>query len=144
MPRFGTRQLDLEGSQTPCAPIPPRARKVFDAAPISVSRANIGWGLSDGNGAPKDVRSRPLVGLAAEQGQYRAQALLGNVLFNGEAVQRQASRGLMWLTLARDNATSAQDKWIIEAHEAASGRATEDERALALTYLERWLKNRRD
>jgi hypothetical protein len=50
----------------------------------------------------------------------------------------------MWLTLASDNAIGAEDKWIVDMHEAASRRATDDERALALVYLERWLKNRRD
>ena len=140
----------LEGiPNTPVRADPDRAREMYSYAASYFGDADAQYRLArlylDGNGAPKDVRQAVRwLALAANKGQYRAQALLGSVLFNGEAVQRQASRGLMWLTLARDNATSAQDKWIIEAHEAASGRATEDERALALTYLERWLKNRRD
>src|SRR3954471_23791080 len=46
------------------------------------------------------------LGLAAQKGQHEAQALLGQMLFNGDRVPRQAARGLMWLTLARDSAGS--------------------------------------
>ncbi len=81
--------------------------------------------------------------LAARKGQYQAQALLGSMLFNGEVVPRQASRGLMWLTLARD-AAPARESWIADLHAAALKRATEDERAIALVYLERWLRVGRD
>ena len=31
--------------------------------------------------------------------------MLGQMLFDGEQLPRQAARGLMWLTLARDSAT---------------------------------------
>ena len=44
------------------------------------------------------------LGLAAQKGQHQAQAMLGQMLFNGDRLPRQAARGLMWLTLARDNA----------------------------------------
>ena len=82
--------------------------------------------------------------LAANKGQARAQAMLGDVLFKGETGgPRQAALGLMWLTLARDNAT-AEDGWVAEMHQAAFNKATDDERQLALVFLERWLKNRRD
>jgi hypothetical protein len=49
----------------------------------------------------------------------------------------------MWLTLAREGAT-AEEKWITELYDAAMRLATEDERALAFVYLERWMKGRRD
>jgi hypothetical protein len=63
------------------------------------------------------------------------------MLFKGEYASRQAARGLMWLTLARD-AAGPDEKWIVELHDAAFRLATEDERALALLYLERFLKGR--
>ena len=65
------------------------------------------------------------------------------MLFNGENVPRQAPRGLMWLTLARD-AAPPQEGWIADLHAAALKQATEDERAVALVYLERWLRVGRD
>jgi uncharacterized protein len=49
----------------------------------------------------------------------------------------------MWLTLARDSAKT-EDTWINELYDAAFKQANTDERALALVYLERWLKTRRD
>jgi len=65
------------------------------------------------------------------------------MLFKGDAVPREAARGLMWLTLARDSAKN-DDTWINELYDAAFKQANTDERALALVYLERWLKTRRD
>jgi hypothetical protein len=81
--------------------------------------------------------------LAANKGQYRAQALLGSILFKGDITPRQAARGLMWLTLARESA-AADDKWIIDTYDAAFKQANDDERQVAILYLERWLKRRRD
>jgi uncharacterized protein len=80
------------------------------------------------------------LGLAANKRQYQAQAMLGHMLFKGENVPRQAALGLMWLTLARESDVP----WITDLYTAAFKQATEDERALALVFLERWLKTRRD
>ena len=44
------------------------------------------------------------LGLAAQKGQHQAQAMLGQMLFNGDRMPPQRARGLMWLTLARDSA----------------------------------------
>jgi TPR repeat protein len=101
----------------------------------------------DGVGVPPDARQAlRWLGLAAAKGQYRAQALLGSILFKGELVSRQGARGLMWLTLARDSSNGADDEWITEMHNAAFKQATDDERAMALVYLESYLKGspRRD
>ena len=48
----------------------------------------------------------------------------------------------MYLTIARD--TAPQDKTVADLQAAAFAQATDDERALALSYLEAWLKGRRD
>ncbi len=65
------------------------------------------------------------------------------MLFKGEIVPRQGARGLMWLMLASDNA-EPEDQWIRDMLKAANEQATDDERQLALVYLEGWLKGRRD
>jgi TPR repeat protein len=128
---------------------PDRAREMYSYAASYFGDADAQYSLArlylDGVGTTKDTRLalRWLV-LAANKGQYRAQAMLGDVLFKGESVARQAARGLMWLTLARDNATGREDKWIAELHEQAFRKATDEERQRALDYLERYLKNRRD
>lgn len=93
----------------------------------------------------KDIRQGlRWLGLAAQKGQYQAQALLGSMLFNGEnGVPRQAGRGLMWLTLARDAAAGKEDSWILKAYEDCFAKATEDERSVAHLQLEKHLKSPR-
>jgi TPR repeat protein len=86
------------------------------------------------------------LGLSAHKGQNQAQALLGTMLFAGDVVPRQAARGLMWLTLAKDNKdlSAADQTWIAKLYESAVGQATDDERALALVLLQRWISTRRE
>jgi len=83
------------------------------------------------------------LGLAAQKGQHQAQALLGQMLFNGDRLPRQAARGLMLLTLARDGAT-ADEAWIKESYNRAFSKASDDERASALQMLEHWVQGKRD
>jgi len=81
--------------------------------------------------------------LAATKGDCRAEAVLGDMLFQGRRVPRQAARGLMWLTLGRDCAGPEQS-WIKPLYDNAFHRANDDERAMALVFLEGWLKGRRN
>jgi len=83
------------------------------------------------------------LGLAAQKGQHEAQALLGQMLFNGDRLPRQVARGLMWLTLARDSATP-DEAWIKESYNRAIAKASEDDRAMALQMLEHWVQGRKD
>jgi exopolysaccharide production negative regulator len=127
---------------------PNRAREMFSYAASYFGNADAQYHLAriylDGHGVEPDARQAARwLALAANKGQYEAQATLGNMLFKGEVVPRQVARGLMWLTLARD-AAKAQDKWITDLYEAAFTQASNDERALALVFLERWLKDRRE
>ncbi len=81
--------------------------------------------------------------LAATKGHCRAEAALGDILFRGQYVPRQAARGLMWLTLSKDCA-GTDETWVKPLYDNAFHRASEDERAMALVFLEDWLKGRRD
>jgi TPR repeat protein len=83
------------------------------------------------------------LGLAAQKGQHQAQAMLGQMLFNGDRLPRQAARGLMWLTLARDSA-APDETWIKESYNRAITKASEDDRAMALQMLEHWVQGRKD
>ncbi|WP_291842218.1 tetratricopeptide repeat protein [Bradyrhizobium sp.] len=83
------------------------------------------------------------LGLAAQKGQHQAQAMLGQMLFNGDRLPRQAARGLMWLTLARDNA-APDETWIRESYNRAIARASDDDRATALQMLEHWVQGRKN
>jgi uncharacterized protein len=83
------------------------------------------------------------LGLAAQKGQHQAQAMLGQMLFNGDRLPRQAARGLMWLTLARDNA-APEEVWIRESYNRAIAKASDDDRAMALQMLEHWVQGRKN
>jgi len=83
------------------------------------------------------------LGLAARKGQHQAQALLGQMLFNGDRMPPQHARGLMWLTLASDNA-AADEAWIKESYNRAFKKASDDDRAMALQMLEHWVQGRRE
>ncbi len=127
---------------------PGRAREMFSYAASYFGDPDAQYNLArlyfDGIGSPKDPRyAARWLGLAANKGQYQAQAMLGQMLFKGEYVPRQAARGLMWLTLARDSSATSE-KWIADMYDAAFKLATDDERQMALVYLERWMKGRRE
>jgi uncharacterized protein len=129
-------------------PDPDRAFDMFSYAASFFGDPDAQYNLArlyfDGTGTTRDRRqAAKWLRLAAYKGQHEAQALLGRMLFKGEDVPRQPAWGLMWLTLARDSAGS-NEIWISDLYDAAFVQATEDERALALTYLERWIKNRRE
>lgn len=98
-----------------------------------------------GTGAQQDPRTAlRWFGLSAQKGQCQAQAMLGAMLFAGDHVPRQAARGLMWLTLAKDSARTTDQAWVEKLYDSAYRQSTEDERAMALVYLKRWLETRRE
>jgi TPR repeat protein len=127
---------------------PGRAREMFAYAASYFGDPDAQYNLArmylDGNAMPRDPRQAARwLDLAAKKGQHHAQALLGHMLFKGGDVPRQAARGLMWLTLARDSAASG-DTWIHELYDSAFKQASDDERQVALLFLERWMKGRRE
>jgi exopolysaccharide production negative regulator len=137
----------LTGIPNSVKPNPLHARDLFAYAASYFGDAEaqyrLGRMLLEGQGGPKDPwQSVRWLKLAADKGYYPAQALLGVTLFKGDGLPRQVPRGLMYLTIARDSAP--QDKTVADLYAAASTQATDDERALALAFLESWLKGRRD
>ena len=127
-----------------------RAREMFSYAASYFGNADAQYDLArlylKGVGSISRDDSRygaRWLGLAAQKGQHQAQALLGQMLFNGDQLPRQAARGLMWLTLARDSATT-EETWIKESYNKAIARASEDDRAMALQMLEHWVQGRKD
>jgi exopolysaccharide production negative regulator len=131
---------------------PVRAREMFNYAASYFHDPDAQYYLArlylDGNGAPHDPRmAARWFMLAAQKGQCRAQAMLGAMLFAGDHVPRQAARGLMWLTLAKDSAKDAaveDQAWINRLYASALQQANEDVRALAGVYLKRWMETRRE
>jgi len=128
---------------------PERAREMFNYAASYFGNADAQYDLarlyfkSTGNSPESFRQGIRWLGLAAQKGQYQAQALLGQMLFNGDQMPPQRARGLMWLTLARDSA-GADEAWIKESYNRAIAKASESDRAMALQMLEHWVKGRRD
>jgi TPR repeat protein len=125
---------------------PDRAREMFDYAATYFGDADAQYELGRLylNGAPSDPhQAARWFLLAATKGHCRAEVALGDMLFQGHAVPRQAARGLMWLTLGKDCAGS-DESWVKPLYDNDFQHASDDDRALALVYLEDWLKGRRD
>ena len=128
---------------------PDRAREMFSYAASYFGNADAQYDLarlylkSAGTSRDDFRYAARWLGLAAQKGQHEAQALLGQMLFNGDQLPRQAARGLMWLTLARDSA-GPDEAWIKESYNKAIARASDDDRAMALEMLEHWVQGRRD
>jgi TPR repeat protein len=127
---------------------PDRAREMYLYAASYFAdpdaQYNLGRLYLDRNAGARDPRqAAKWLGLAARKGQYQAQALLGEMLFKGDDLARQAAAGLFWLTLAKDGAR-ADETWIAEKYSSAFAQATDGERTLAYKYLENWLKGRRE
>lgn len=128
---------------------PARALQMFQFAATNFGDANAQYNLArmhlDGVGVEKDSRQAlRWLYLAAEKDHLQAQALLGQMLFDGQdGVPPQRARALMWLTLAREAAIdSKKDQWIIDLYDKAMSAADDDERQVALVYLEDHLKGR--
>jgi uncharacterized protein len=128
---------------------PDRAREMFSYAASYFGNADAQYDLArlylrNAGASRDDFRyGTRWLGLAAQKGQHQAQALLGQMLFNGDQMPPQRARGLMWLTLARDSA-APEDAWIKDSYNKAIAKASDSDRAMALQMLEHWVQGRRD
>jgi TPR repeat protein len=128
---------------------PDRAREMFSYAASYFGNADAQYDLARlylrNSGASRDDfrYGARWLGLAAQKGQHQAQALLGQMLFNGDQMPPQRARGLMWLTLARDSA-APEEAWIKESYSKAIAKASDNDRAMALQMLEHWVQGRKD
>jgi TPR repeat protein len=139
-------QFYLEGvPNSSVKPDPDRARQLFWYAATYFADPEAQYNLArlylDRDSGARDPRQAVRwLRLAARKGQYKAQALLGALLFEGGDVPRHAALGLFWLTIATDRA-GPNESWISETYSRAFARATENERAMAYRYLEDWLRD---
>lgn len=140
----------LDGS--PSAKIkkdPDRAFELFRYAATYFGAADAQYHLArmylDGVGVKKNMRqSVAWLELAARKGHPQAQALLGRLIFSGEAGgEPQRARGLMYLTLARDAAAGVEsEQWIADLYADALKTASEADRKAAVAMLEGYLRAR--
>lgn len=131
----------LEGiAESPIKASARRAFEMFRYAAVYFANADAQYNLGrmhlDGALGAKDPQSAARwLRLAAEKQHVYAQAVLGQMLFAGNGIPRQAPLGLMWLTEARDNADPAKDQWVIDLYEKAKAASTEAERRIAARFL---------
>ncbi len=124
-----------------------RALEMFQYAAMNFGEPNAQFQLArmylDGVGVKKDSgQAVRWLSNAADKNHMESQALLGHLLFSGQAgLQRQRARGLMLLTMARDAASgSRKDAWVIDYYKAAIEQADENDRQMALKSLDSRLK----
>jgi uncharacterized protein len=128
---------------------PERARQMFTYAAAYFGNADAQYELARlylkaANAMSSDFTNGVRwLGLAAQKGQHQAQAMLGQMLFDGDRLPPQRAGGLMLLTLACENAGS-EESWIKESYSRAMASASESDRATALQMLEHWVKDRRN
>ncbi|MER2265467.1 tetratricopeptide repeat protein [Methylobacterium oxalidis] len=121
---------------------PERAYDMFNYAASYFGDPNAQYNLArlylDGTGVEADARQAARwFNLAAEKGHRPAQALLGDLLVNGlGGVPVQRTRGLMWLSLARQGAEGRKDDWIVALYEKNWAAANESDRALAQSEVQ--------
>lgn len=125
---------------------PDEARNRFFYAATYFGDADAQYHLArmmlEGMGGPRTPQQAiKFLGLSATKGNSAAQATLGRILFEGSLVRRQGALGLMWLTLARDGAPD--EAWIFDLWDSARKQANDDERAMAIKYIEERLNGRR-
>jgi TPR repeat protein len=126
---------------------PERARRMFSHAASYFGDPEAQYQLAmlyvDGAGVTRDAkRAVPWLTLSARKGHYKAQAVLGRILFRGEHGERQPASGLMWLTIACDGPGGGVP-WITELRDNAMKQASQKERDAALVLLERWIERGR-
>jgi TPR repeat protein len=126
-----------------------RAREMYHYAASYYGDPDAQYNLArlylEGKGVVPDARQAARwLNLAAEKGHAPAQALLGHLLIKGEGnIPRQRALGLMWLTLARQSATSAKERWISELYDKGAEVASESDRQRALSYVEQYQRRKR-
>jgi TPR repeat protein len=125
-----------------------RAHEMFHTAASLYGDPNAQYNLArlylEGTGVAADARQAARwLNLSAEKGHPQAQALLGHLLVTGDRIPRQRALGLMWLTIAREGADAAKDRWIYDLYDTAFAGANDRDRQTALANLEQFLKRRR-
>ncbi len=128
---------------------PQRAFQMFRYAAINFGDPDAQYNLArmylDGSAIPRDaIQAARWLKLAAEKNHMEAQAVLGQLLFNGlDEVQRQRGCGLMWLAVASEAAGDAKkNTWIKDLYTSALNSAGPLDRQAAGVFIENYMQKR--
>jgi TPR repeat protein len=125
-----------------------RAQELFHFAASTFGDPNAQYNLAriylDGAGVQRDPRQAAgWLYLAAEKNHTESQALLGNLLFTGQGVQKNRARGLMYLTMAVENAgEDPKNRWVADLREKALKASSDAERQAAGDMLVQYISRR--
>jgi|GEM_PF-176263 len=120
-----------------------QARQVFTHAASYFGDADAQYELGR---MYQDNNSRMAVrwyNLAALKGHVGAQARLGETLFMIGSSDRKKARGLMWLTVAREQASGVDAGWINTMHEQYFAVSSEPVRQKARSLADGWIEQNR-
>jgi len=132
---YFSRIANAHGNVSPSAP---EAQIVANAF-VALGRYYL-TGIPNSKITSDPERAREMFSYAASHfGNADAQYDLAR---HGDCLPPQRARGLMWLTLAYENA-GAEESWIKESYNRAMACASESDRATALQMLRRWLERPR-
>ncbi len=120
-----------------------RARQIFTHAASYFGDADAQFELGR---LYQDNNSRMAIrwyNLAALKGHVGAQARLGETLYSLGTSDKKKARGLMWMTVAREQATGTDAGWIHSLHEQYFAVSPEPVREIARSLADGWLKQNR-
>jgi uncharacterized protein len=118
-------------------PDPRRAHELFQYAATIFGDPNAQYNLAHmylvgaGGVAKDNIAAVRWLAVAAQKGHAPSQALLGHMLFTGDGVPHQRSRGLMWLEVAKDASADAKEAWIRELYQHDFELASDNDRQAA-------------
>lgn len=121
----------------------PRARQIFTHAASYFGDADAQYELGR---MYQNSNSRMAVrwyNLAALKGHVGAQARLGETLYSIGSSEKKKARGLMWMTVARDQASGSDASWVNSLHEQYFAVSPEPVRQMARSLADGWLQQNR-
>jgi uncharacterized protein len=132
--------------QSPVKPHAGHAAKAFNYAAVYFGHPEAQYQLArmllEGQIGKSDPRmAARWLNQAAEKGHVSAQAILGRMLFLGESMPRHGWKGLMWLKVARENASGKQEAWVAELHQRAHDQASDEDRRTAAQHAQRFMRS---
>jgi len=120
-----------------------RARQIFTHAASYFGDPDAQYHLGQIYQGSSDRLAVRWYNLAAIKGHVPAQARLGETLYSMSSSDNKRARGLMWMTVAREQAGGADADWIGALHEQYFSLASETVRTMARGMADSWIANNR-
>jgi len=120
-----------------------RARQIFTHAASYFGDAEAQYELGRMYQDSNDRMAVRWYNLAALKGHVGAQARLGETLYELGTSDKKKARGLMWMTVARQQAQGPEASWINAMHEQYFAVSPEPVREMARSLADGWLQQNR-